>query len=118
MTLSALDTVITPIRREGWPFIFAFAVAALVLAMAAKPLGWIGFLLTVWCAYFFRDPARVTPTEPGLVISPADGLVQSIGPALPPPELGMGCVVPGTGRGWSAVPFLVSRPQDLFPEPG
>jgi phosphatidylserine decarboxylase len=45
--------------------------------------------MTAWCTYFFRDPARVTPTEPGLVISPADGLVQSIGPALPPPELGM-----------------------------
>ena len=89
MTFSALDTVRTPIRREGWPFILGFAVASLVLALAAAPLGWIGAALTAWCAYFFRDPARVTPIEAGLIISPADGLVQSIGPALPPPELGM-----------------------------
>ena len=89
MKLSALDTVITPIRREGWPFILAFALATLALALVAEPLGWIGLALTAWCIYFFRDPTRVTPLEPGLVISPADGLVQSIGPALPPPELGM-----------------------------
>jgi phosphatidylserine decarboxylase len=44
----------------------------------------------VWCFYFFRDPDRVTPTRPGLVISPADGVVQMIGPAALPPELGMG----------------------------
>ncbi len=89
MSFSALDTVRTPIRREGWPFILGFALASLVLALIAAPLGWIGAVLTVWCAYFFRDPRRITPTEPGLIISPADGLVQSIGPALPPPELGM-----------------------------
>ena len=89
MNFSALDTVRTPIRREGWPFILGFALVSLALAFAAAPLGWIGAALTAWCAYFFRDPTRTTPVEPGLIISPADGLVQSIGPALPPPELGM-----------------------------
>ena len=89
MNLSALDTVLTPIRREGWPFILGFALASMALALVAAPLAWIGAAMTGWCAYFFRDPARMTPIETGLVISPADGLVQSIGPALPPPELGM-----------------------------
>lgn len=89
MSFSALDTVCAPIRREGWPFILGFALVALLLALYAAPLGWIGAALTAWCTYFFRDPVRMTPTEPGLIISPADGLVQSIGPALPPPELGM-----------------------------
>ncbi len=89
MSFSALDTVRTPIRREGWPFIAGFAAATLALALAAAPLGWIGAGLTAWCAYFFRDPVRITPIEPGLMISPADGLVQSIGAAMPPPELGM-----------------------------
>ena len=89
MNLSALDTVLTPIRREGWPFILGFALASVALALVATPLAWIGAAMTAWCAYFFRDPARMTPIETGLVISPADGLVQSIGPALPPPELGM-----------------------------
>ena len=89
MSQGALDTVLVPFRREGWPFIAGFALVAVALALIAAPLGWIGALLTAWCAYFFRDPARVTPTEAGLIISPADGLVQSIGPATPPPELGM-----------------------------
>ena len=56
----------------------------------APPLGWAGLVLTLWCVYFFRDPDRVTPGRPGLVISPADGVVQSIVEAVPPPELDMG----------------------------
>jgi phosphatidylserine decarboxylase len=83
------QAVLTPIHREGWPFIGLFALIAALLFLVAKPLGWIGVALTAWCAYFFRDPDRVTPTRPGLVISPADGVVQKIETAAPPPELGM-----------------------------
>jgi phosphatidylserine decarboxylase len=50
----------------------------------------VGLGLTIWCFYFFRDPDRVTPVRPGLVVSPADGTVQMIGPASPPLELGIG----------------------------
>jgi phosphatidylserine decarboxylase len=46
--------------------------------------------LTLWCAYFFRDPQRVTPWRDGLVVAPADGLVSFVGTASPPPELGLG----------------------------
>ena len=49
-----------------------------------------GVVLTVWCVYFFRDPDRVTPVREGLVISPADGIVQLIDSAAPPEELDMG----------------------------
>lgn len=77
------------INREGWPFIVIFALVTLLLFLVAEPLGWIGVVLTAWCAYFFRDPDRVTPTRAGLVISPADGVVQMIGAHLPPVELGM-----------------------------
>ncbi len=90
MSESVLSTVIVPINRAGWPFIGGFAVAAAGLFFLAEPLGWIGVVLTLWCAYFFRDPERVTPARQGLIISPADGVVQSIGPAPPPPELDMG----------------------------
>ncbi len=84
-----LKTVLVPINRAGWPFIALFAVASLVLTALAEPLGLVGAVLTLWCVYFFRDPDRTTPTRQGLIISPADGVVQSIGPAPPPPELGM-----------------------------
>jgi phosphatidylserine decarboxylase len=66
-----------------------FAVVANRLAWIWGPLGWIGAILTAWCAYFFRDPNRTVPVGEGLVISPADGVVSLIMLAIPPPELGL-----------------------------
>lgn len=85
-----LDNFLVPIHRVGWPFIAIAVVVAVVLSAFAEPLGWLGAILAAWCVYFFRDPSRVTPIRPGLVVSPADGLVQAIGPAPPPVELAMG----------------------------
>ncbi len=78
-----------PIHREGWPFIAIAAVTSVVLGYFADPLFWIGLIITAWVCYFFRDPPRVTPVGKGLVISPADGTVSAVGPAVPPPELGL-----------------------------
>jgi len=77
------------VRREGGPFILIFAIIALVLFNIAQWLGWLGLILTAWCVYFFRDPDRVTPSDPELVISPADGVIQAVVEAPPPLELGM-----------------------------
>jgi phosphatidylserine decarboxylase len=87
-----LSHVLVPIHRDGWKFIAIFAVVAALLMWLWEPLGWLGVVLTLWCIYFFRDPPRVTPTRPDLVVSSADGLVVSVGPAVPPPELEMGLV--------------------------
>ncbi len=91
--MSVLDSVrrqLTPVHPEGYVFIAAFLAATLVLAWLWAPLGWIGAIATGWCAYFFRDPVRVTPLREGLVVSPADGVVSFSGYAPPPPELGLG----------------------------
>jgi phosphatidylserine decarboxylase len=88
--LSSIRRQVTPIHPEGYLFIGLFAAATLVLGWLWSPLGWIGAFLTCWCAYFFRDPPRITPMREGLVISPADGIVSSIGFFVPPPELGLG----------------------------
>ena len=64
--MNVVDSIrrqITPIHPEGYVFIAAFAVGALVLSWIWSPLGWIGLVLTLWCAYFFRDPVRVTPVD-------------------------------------------------------
>jgi phosphatidylserine decarboxylase len=91
--MSIADTIrktFVPIHREGYPFIAALAAATLVLALLSYTLFWIGLILTAWCVYFFRDPQRVTPVDDRLVISPADGVVSAVGPAVPPRELGLG----------------------------
>lgn len=81
---------IVPITPEGYPFIGAFALVSLVLFWIWSPLGWLGMLATAWCAYFFRDPLRVTPVRDGLVVAPADGRISQITTAAPPGELGFG----------------------------
>lgn len=83
------DTFIKPMHPEGRKFVAIFAAITLVLFAVEDVLGWIGVGLTVWCYYFFRDPERVTPDAPELVISPADGVVSLIEPAVPPRELGL-----------------------------
>lgn len=91
--MSIVDSVrksLVPIHPEGYVFIAGFAVVAFVLNWLSPTLGWLGFIATAWCAYFFRDPPRVTPLREGVIVSPADGVISAVGFFLPPPELGMG----------------------------
>jgi len=88
--INSVRSQLAPIHREGYPFIGGFALLSLVLFLVWSPLGWIGTVMTLWCAYFFRDPVRVTPVRDGIVVSPADGRVSQIVNASPPPELGLG----------------------------
>jgi phosphatidylserine decarboxylase len=64
------------IDKAGIPFIAGALVPAAVLA-GTRRYGWAaGFAaLGAFFAYFFRDPERLIPAEPGLVVSPADGRV-------------------------------------------
>ena len=91
--MSVLDSVraaIVPIHKEGHKFIAIAGVASFLLGVLWGPLFWIGLVITAWVAYFFRDPQRVTPVDASLVISPADGRVSLVGPAVPPAELELG----------------------------
>lgn len=70
------------IDRAGIPFIAA-ALAPAAGLLAARRHGWATpfALLGGFFAYFFRDPDRVVPDDPGLVVSPADGRVMIAGPS-------------------------------------
>src|SRR5437764_13952357 len=72
--------------REGYPWVRT-------PLLAASASGLAGFLFASWLllasaalllvvaafmAYFFRDPRRAVPTEPGLIVSPADGRVTRV----------------------------------------
>ena len=87
---NSIRAQIPPIHQEGYPFIGGFALVSLILFWIFSPLGWIGVVLTIWCALFFRDPVRVTPVRDGIVVAPADGRISMITQALPPAELGLG----------------------------
>ncbi|MBD8553082.1 phosphatidylserine decarboxylase [Rhizobium sp. CFBP 8762] len=88
--VKTIRQTLVPIHKQGYPFIAIFFVMSLLLGLLWEPLMWLGFVLTAWCAYFFRDPQRLTPLDDDLVISPADGRVSSITKLTPPEELGLG----------------------------
>jgi phosphatidylserine decarboxylase len=88
--VTTIKNTLVPINREGYPFIAIFAGVTLLLGIFSTTLFWLGLILTAWCTYFFRDPERVTPVDDKLVVSPADGMVSAVGPAVPPRELGLG----------------------------
>jgi phosphatidylserine decarboxylase len=85
-----LRRVLAPLHPDGFKFVAVGVAATVLLFLLWAPTGWLAAVVTLWMVYFFRDPWRVTPTRPGLLISPADGIVVSIGAATPPGELAMG----------------------------
>lgn len=86
-----LANFFVPILADGWRFIAMFAGATFLAALTGVAwLFWPLMILTLWSIYFFRDPPRGVPQDDGLLIAPADGLVQMIVDAVPPSELGLG----------------------------
>ena len=84
-----LRRFLAPLHPDGFKFVLAGVGAAVLLFLLWVPGGWIAALVTLWLAYFFRDPWRVTPTRHGLLIGPADGTLMSISTAAPPQEIVM-----------------------------
>ncbi len=71
---------------EGWPFILggaAFAAIAGLLWPRSVLLAGAGLLVTLFSAWFFRNPDRTPPAEAGVVVSPADGRIVYAGDCPP-----------------------------------
>lgn len=80
-------TLFVPIHPAGYPFIIIGAILTVILAQFGDGAGFVGLVLTLWCTYFFRNPARTVPTRRGLILAPGDGRVSMITQVPLPPEL-------------------------------
>ena len=83
----SLKKTVSLIHKEGWKFATIFFLTSLLLLMVWLPFAIIGFLLTFFVVWFFRDPDRKTPNIKNKIISPADGKICLIDKAKPPKEL-------------------------------
>lgn len=86
--LSAKRYLFPPMHREGRRFVFIAALIALLASHAIPALTFIFILLPFYVYYFFRDPERVPPTDPNLIVSPADGIICLVQKVSIPKELG------------------------------
>lgn len=64
---------------HGYPWIFGLGITSLILGLVdLRLLSFIVFFLTLFVAYFFRDPERTLPEGKNFIIAPADGKVVTI----------------------------------------
>ena len=77
------------IHPEGWRFAITFFVISIFLGFVSTAISIIGYLLTIFTLWFFRDPERNTPYDPNSIISSADGKVCLIDESYPPKEVSM-----------------------------
>ena len=87
--MSKLNTKRPFIHPEGWRFAAIFFTISILALMLWTPLATLGFMVTLFTLWFFRDPERNTPQDPNLIISSADGKVCLIDEACPPEEISM-----------------------------
>jgi phosphatidylserine decarboxylase len=78
------------IHPEGWKFALIFFLLSTLVSLIYLPMSFIGYLLTLFTLWFFRDPKRNTPKNPNAIISSADGKVCLIDQAIPPKEVQLG----------------------------
>ena len=73
------------LAREGWPYIGASVVLA-ILVWILFGFAWSlpVWLVAIFIIQFFRDPPRAVPVQPNAVVSPADGRVLRVQKALDP----------------------------------
>ena len=88
--MNMMKVIAVPMHPEGRKFVAIFAAITAALWLVWEPLFWLGVGMTVWCYYFFRDPVRSVAQKPGLILSPADGVISLITKTVPPTEMLLG----------------------------
>ena len=76
------------IHPEGYRYIAVAAGLTLLFFIVGWSVpGWLFLFVTVWVVSFFRDPVRTVPSDPDLIVAPADGMVTLIQRVAPPVEM-------------------------------
>jgi len=69
-----------PIVKEGLPFLIPSSILTfLFLLLGWRWIAFLGLLMTLFIAYFFRNPKRKIPSLKNIVLSPADGKIVYLG---------------------------------------
>ena len=84
-----LDKIFPKIHSEGYKFLAIAILATIFLYFLSSFLGLIGFIISVWVYYFFRDPERISINDENYLTSPADGEVLMVHEVDGPKELGL-----------------------------
>ena len=84
-----LDKLFPKIHSEGYKFLVIAILTTIFLYVINSFLGLIGFVLTVWVYYFFRDPERISINDDNYLTSPADGEVLMVHEIDGPKELNL-----------------------------
>ena len=84
-----LNKIFPKIHDEGYKFLVIFVLTTIILYFINGFLGFLGFALTIWCYYFFRDPERIAIGDENYLTSPADGEVLQVVEIDGPKELGL-----------------------------
>ena len=77
------------IHAEGYKFLVISGIITIIFYVFNDFLGLIGFVLTIWVYYFFRDPERVIINDDNFLVSPADGEVIKVEEVDGPKELNL-----------------------------
>ena len=87
--MNMFSKIFPKIHAEGYKFLVIAGIITIIFYIFSTLLGLIGFVLTIWVYYFFRDPERIIIGDDNYLVSPADGEVIKVEEVDGPKELGL-----------------------------
>ena len=85
--MNMFSKIFPKIHAEGYKFLVIAGIITIIFYIFSTLLGLIGFVLTIWVYYFFRDPDRIIINDDNYLVSPADGEVNKVEEVDGPKEL-------------------------------
>ena len=84
-----INIIFPKLHKEGYRFLAISASITFIILLFSNFLGVVGFVITIWVYYFFRDPNRYPIDDENYLVSPADGVISQIVETNGPKELNL-----------------------------